>query len=662
MIIMRVFLLLALIVCAVTPSLLFAGSVSQLNPASEQQRLQKLEKLEAHLKKKYVGLDHAIKQIIARITPWWVYPESLNAPTVIPIYGPTGTGKTDLVREIVKFLGVDHNFLELDLGGMSKEKSAGERSHHSIFGHLAEFYRSGPAVLSINELQHARTIENGREIETGSDHVTFWRLLDDGSILREVENGGIAKLHQTISAGKRFDPSLASNHPMELIAIFPGKSLREIMEMAKIDWKKFKEKALRELSNMPGKSLALPLPNTLIFLSGNLDGAYGIRDLEGLPPEIIYEKTKEVTQADIARELKEWFRQEQVGRLSRSPILLSTLSPDENRKLIAKQLKNLKNKFKDQWKIELAFGPSVTHGLYDEVVEPTLGARRIIKGIQEILGQRLVLWGEMARDTGYTRLRVDFSTQNFEFEVECYEGNGTLAHRFSDRLEFSRQRELMSPHAEPLRSQNSLYQAARAVAHIALENFLPSVIKTKMQNSEAGTMLLKDSVSSINGLPDRAAKIRQIAITLAPYVAESMISGSTTTAHSGDLRYATSVAINMVGGVGMGGTLAKYDTRPRSGGSAVIPLENEMMERTGPILAEAEDLAKETLNQQMELLRALAFQLRERTVIGETEIGEIVRRHYAGSSEEVQRILTNQGRTSACSEAWSRFVSDVRLN
>ena len=67
-------------------------------------KLEKLQQTKDKLKSEFVGIDKIIDRVIDSITPWYITPEVLERPTVVSLWGLTGTGKTSLIRKLIKYL------------------------------------------------------------------------------------------------------------------------------------------------------------------------------------------------------------------------------------------------------------------------------------------------------------------------------------------------------------------------------------------------------------------------------------------------------------------------------------------------------------------------------------------------------------------------------
>src|SRR5271166_4596400 len=78
-------------------------------------RKEKLEEVRIALKNKFIGIDEVIDKIIDNISLWYLTPEIQFKPLIVSLWGITGVGKTDLVRQLVKLLDFTDKFIEIQM-------------------------------------------------------------------------------------------------------------------------------------------------------------------------------------------------------------------------------------------------------------------------------------------------------------------------------------------------------------------------------------------------------------------------------------------------------------------------------------------------------------------------------------------------------------------
>lgn len=150
-------------------------------------RLEKLAYAERSLKSSFVGLDNIIEDIIKSITPWYVTPEVINRPTVISLWGMTGTGKSSVVKKLVELLDLGGKTISFDCGRESDGNTYGDSLTDKITDLLGNDEDSlnnntKDVVFIFDEFQYARTLdEEGREV-TKPALRPIWNIIDDGFI------------------------------------------------------------------------------------------------------------------------------------------------------------------------------------------------------------------------------------------------------------------------------------------------------------------------------------------------------------------------------------------------------------------------------------------------------------------------------------------------
>src|SRR5688500_19884427 len=79
-------------------------------------REQKLDELKAALRETFLGLDEIIDEVISLMMPWYLFPDAQLRPTIINLWGLTGSGKTALVQSIVEILDHRKLYSHIDMG------------------------------------------------------------------------------------------------------------------------------------------------------------------------------------------------------------------------------------------------------------------------------------------------------------------------------------------------------------------------------------------------------------------------------------------------------------------------------------------------------------------------------------------------------------------
>ena len=84
---------------------------------SPKEAMQFLDGLKPYLKSRIIGQDHVIDAISEKLRYWFMGISNPSRPTVFFFLGPTGTGKTEVIREVIHYLygTEEEKLLRLDM-------------------------------------------------------------------------------------------------------------------------------------------------------------------------------------------------------------------------------------------------------------------------------------------------------------------------------------------------------------------------------------------------------------------------------------------------------------------------------------------------------------------------------------------------------------------
>ena len=148
-------------------------------------KFEKLEEARKALKKEFIGLDDIIDDIIKSVTSWYITHDLLERPTVISLWGMTGTGKTSVIRRLVELLDLKEKTVSFDCGRESESSGYSDTLSDKILeivGDKGIDQVADDYVFIFDEFQYARTIdEEGIEI-TKPTLRPVWNIIDDGNV------------------------------------------------------------------------------------------------------------------------------------------------------------------------------------------------------------------------------------------------------------------------------------------------------------------------------------------------------------------------------------------------------------------------------------------------------------------------------------------------
>ena len=144
-----------------------------------------LEVVRAKLKSDFFGIDIVIDRVINSIKTWYTFPEFMNRPTIINLWGLTGVGKTALVRNLAKYLTLGDVFVEVQ---MTSTKASGYYQG-SICSELTEANIDPKqiGILLLDEYQRFRTVLDNGEENNDETYKDIWALLSDGRFYNKAD-------------------------------------------------------------------------------------------------------------------------------------------------------------------------------------------------------------------------------------------------------------------------------------------------------------------------------------------------------------------------------------------------------------------------------------------------------------------------------------------
>ncbi|MFA7219765.1 MAG: AAA family ATPase [Synergistaceae bacterium] len=527
-------------------------------------RQRKLQKAKVELKNHFVGIDDIIDKVIKDVETWYVMPELLSRPTIVCLFGPTGVGKTDLVRRLVKLLNVQDRFCELTLSNRGCPSHPWSNSIASIL--CDSNVKSGqPSVIMMDEIQNFRTIDHeGNDIHD-CKFKDVWTLLSDGKLpyMVEVDNlmGMLWDIQQKEDEPnkKRVPKSIDATsddddddddgpitpHFYQLNHFKSALRLEEpIEEIAKWTDTKRKQVILKRLAD---KSIFEEEDYTkcLIFISGNLDEAYGFaKDVKevDVDADILHEMSKKIGILDIKQALTKRFKPEQISRMGNGHIIYPSLSKSSFRTIIERKITAIKDRVYIHFGISVTIDSSINELIYNNGVYPTQGTRPLFSTISDIIESSLpgFLLKAILKDTD--KVYIDYKNELIRGKV----GNSIVKRKYEGVIDKLKKERRIN---RDRRTLTAVHEAGHAVGFASLFKFTPSqIVATPASNDTDGFVYTLKSCSSKN------MARRSLCVLLAGQVAEKIFFGSdnVTSGSSSDLYKATERAAMMIRKWGMG--------------------------------------------------------------------------------------------------------------
>lgn len=548
-------------------------------PEVPEERLERIKKLECAiktLKDEFVGLDNIIDQISDSIYSWYITPEVITRPTIVSIWGMTGTGKTSIVKRLVELLGLSDISVTVDCGSCRSELDSFVDKFTSTFG-LDEGKLSSESlirsVLLYDEFQYANTIDSSGEENVIPSLRPIWSILDNGTvdlvynynykffhlvefieqleILVEkhpdiiIENnkvvpGDYERFMDYMSYYYSVDNESESDR-VEEVSVLNYRLAKSLFMLNKIEPElgldivkyltrtrlslvEFLDKMKEAKILLGGKNKVLDCSKSLIFVVGNLDEAYKVSSeiSPDLDADMFNSITSNVTTTDIKNALKKRFRPEQIGRLGNNIIKYPTLKGDDFRKIIDIELQKRLIKFAEVDPIKINITDAFKNLLYSESVYPTQGIRPILTSISTLitpyLSKVLIYKGESDEVT------IDIESERSDFKVPSVDVvlkfNKSEEVRLKQILELGKER---CPERRKKCYITAVHEIGHAIMFATCKGDIPANIVGVAIGTGGGGFCTSYDSRFEGEIPSREDLVDDVLISLGGYVAEKVV-------------------------------------------------------------------------------------------------------------------------------------------
>ena len=527
------------------------------------QRKQRLEQVKSALKQKFLGLDEIIDEVISLMMPWYLFPDAQLRPTIINLWGLTGSGKTALVQSIVEILDHRKLYSHIDMGEFESDSASWMKN---ILTDDLSFFHEKPALICLDEFQFARTLDNNQN-ELGKDKLrVVWDLLDSGKIqyipssstyylfradncLKRLEKAigeGLSIINGKIESGlevfqkyfngfyfeynNRTGVKLNEHYFMSedfVISIYylfddDDYSKEEIRERIKVSSVGEIALLLQQGMNTRPATKTLDLSRSVIFVLGNLDEAYTMS--HNMNPDIsadeFHEATAKITIADIKKALRKRFRPEQIARLGNNHLIYKSFNNAQFRMLIKQELKRISDFVSAQFGWKIAFDDSVVNIVYAEGVFPAQGTRPVLTTVKNLIESKIssLIVSILEYQLNAAEIVWKYTNDEFIYQVKDVLGNTILTISDQAKLKLENLRKSIDPE---IQAHVAVHEAGHAVLAALTLRIIPSVVVSRTASDMEGFCL----INFPKGPMTRETLKKDIIITLGGYVAEKMIFG-----------------------------------------------------------------------------------------------------------------------------------------
>ena len=553
---------------------------------------QELKELEASLKETFLGLDYVIDEVISLMMPWYLFPEAQLRPTIINLWGLTGSGKTALVQKIVEVLDHRKLYSHLDMGEFDSDSASWMKN---ILTDDLSFFHDKPALICLDEFQFAKTLDNNQN-ELGKDKLrVVWDLIDSGKI-QYIPNSSTHYLFRAENCLRRLEKAI-----LEGVTITDGKidnglevfqkyfngfyfeySNRFIAKLNEhyfisedfitsvfylFDNEEYSKEEIRQrvrnsninevtiilkegMSTRPATK-TLNLSRALIFVLGNLDEAYAMS--HSMNPDIsaddFHEQTSKITIADIKRALRKRFRPEQIARLGNNHVIYKSFSSAQFRMLISKELTRVGTFVTGVFGWKITFDDSVVNVVYSEGVFPAQGTRPVLTTVKNLIESRITSLAVSILEYQLVINEIIWKYENEEFVYALMDDRGNLVSTITDKakLKLEKLRKSVDPE---IQAHVAIHEAGHAVLAALTLRIVPSLVVSRTASDAEGFCM----INFPKGPMTRETLKKDIVITLGGYVAERIIFGEEMTSSGvyADIEEASTLANRAIRKYAMG--------------------------------------------------------------------------------------------------------------
>lgn len=507
-------------------------------------RKQILEQARLDLKRRFIGIDEIIDELLDYIQVWYLMPELLTRPIIVNLWGMTGVGKTDLVRHLVKCLNYQDRFVEIELSNV--DTTTWQSSVASVLGDNG-VTDGKPAIVLFDEIQRFNTLnQDGTPIET-TKFTDFWELLSDGKLSKRTRDNldyyFQDLLFQQKDLKRRKDRGEENITETDSVGFYEAQQLKSMLQLdddvsdiTDMSRSQMLEKIRQAKAK---KTIYEPVDHsrTLILVSGNLDEAFSMAmqiSESDVDADIFHAFTQKVTLVNIKDALSRKFRPEQVARFGNIHLIYKSLRKRDFEALIAKEIDRIITSTQEKFGVSLTIDNSIHALIYRNGVFPVQGVRPVFSSIVDILETNLSKFLFTALLTQQDQLAIAYDSQQSQIRVKIGETETIMP--FIGRIDKIRQ----SNEKEAI-ANISVHESGHAVAYAVLFGLAPLQLKSKLANTYAGGFTFPHQIYET-----RENLLKKIKIYLAGGLAEELIFGKplASTGRSHDREQASILAID----------------------------------------------------------------------------------------------------------------------
>lgn len=651
-----------------------------------QIRKNDLEKAKQQLKTEFFGLDQVIDQVIDQVSSWYCFPDFREHPLVVNLWGMTGTGKSSLVNRLSALLGYNKSHYRFDMGeiGNSFKKM-------NIYDQLTDTaYREAEEqfIISLDEFQHARSLDaNGQEAIKPEERV-IWQLLDSGTI--EVDNASTKSLqklqflcdilkaaiqaHIPTGEGRIKDNQhdwlkILETHIEGANAIFVGPEKDKLYKEAEANptlvprffYETITLAGLRGLDTVMGveehlKSLdakqtldliitakqslmqpqAIDCSGALIVVIGNLDEAYPMHQHHhpDMDADHFHRLASDIDITGIKAALQKRFRSEEIARLGNNHIIYPALRKQDFQAIIQQEMGRVKTRLEKKIGIAVTMEAALENLLFEEGVYPAQGTRPVFTTIHQLIYPLVMdaLLAPAADLEFIAEIALTYEYPDLKARIYWLDGSDKQTEIVSRRQQFSLTYSRASQ-GDDFQAIRAVHEAGHAIGSTFLEGLIPELICSKTADSSNSGFTLVHRTQQVRS---KRYVRNQIAAMLGGYAAELQVFGEEqlTSGSGKDLEEATNLLTTLFREKGMGAFPA-YFRRAGPGLNNSVKDHGEIDREVRSWIEACLQRIQATLENQTNLLMQMAAYLSDHPRMEKEQIRAYCR-HFGTGFDEAQ--------------------------
>lgn len=579
-------------------------------------RKNKLEYIKIELKKKFIGIDEVIDRIVDCISLWYMTPEIQFKPLIVSLWGITGVGKTDLVRTLVNLLEFTDKFIEVQMDVQT------EYGRNTIENYLENsgVDTNEPAILLLDEIQRYRTIDENGQMVQNKHFNDIWMLLSDGKFqnnsqrkreimemlfeemyyLDQLDNESPHEencVSEEETKKKKKDPKKmkfktsfwTANRFRKMLNL--EESAETIMKMSLEERMEIMENSLKSKKINEGKTYE----KLLIFISGNLDEAFGmadnVEDSES-DADIMHELSKRINLIHIKDALAKKFKPEQIARFGNNHVIYPCLNKKSYMTIIKMNSQKILDRIQEKHGILIELDDKVFDIIYRNGVFPAQGVRPAISTVFNLLGSNLPYFMYHSLLSNVSQFKVEYDNNKLFSTIN----NKKITKNIILEIDNIRNKKSVDEIMLVV-----VHELAHALVYAKLFNTPPKQININSSGLSDGFVVNHDSI------PNKTFIKNKMAVYLAGLVAEEIVYGEEFKSNGAnmDIMFATDAAAKYVRNYGMDSNVSKISKKEHK-----LPFElNFDVDKTNEVieglLVTEKKRARDILNTNLKLFKKL---------------------------------------------------------